>query len=200
MLEPFYRFIRNQQLILILLAVLTGSAASLGAIVFRESIVLIQTVTFGASLEQMSEFIADMPGWQVVLVPTAGGLLVGLMVHYLMPGRRNRGVADVMEAVALRSGSITLREGLGAAAVSAVTIGVGASVGREGPVVHLGATLSSFVATRLRLSRSQAVTLLALAQRGGISSARHVSRELLGCCGLLRAQLGNQPISPRCVA
>ena len=62
MLEPFYRFIRNQQLILILLAVLTGSAASLGAIVFRESIVLIQTVTFGASLEQMSEFIADMPG------------------------------------------------------------------------------------------------------------------------------------------
>jgi len=171
LLEPFYRFIRNQQLILILLAVLTGSAASLGAIVFRESIVLIQTVTFGASLEQMSEFIADMPGWQVVLVPTAGGLLVGLMVHYLMPGRRNRGVADVMEAVALRSGSITLREGLGAAAVSAVTIGVGASVGREGPVVHLGATLSSFVATRLRLSRSQAVTLLGCGVASAVASS-----------------------------
>ena len=141
LLEPVYRFIRNQQLILILLAVLTGSAAAFGAIVFREAVDLIQLATFGASLEQMSGFIDELPDWKIVLVPTAGGLFVGLLVHYLMPGRRNRGVADVMEAAALRSGSITLREGLGAASVSAISIGVGASVGREGPVVHLGATL-----------------------------------------------------------
>ena len=166
-LKPLYRFFRNRQLILILLAIITGSAAALGAIVFREAVVLVQSVTFGAPLEKMSDIIGDLPNWQIVLVPTAGGLFVGLLVHYLMPGRRNRGVSDVMEAAALRSGSITLREGLGAAAVSAVSISVGASVGREGPVVHLGATLSSLVATRLRLSRSQAVTLLGC----GVASA-----------------------------
>ena len=171
LLEPVYRFIRNQQLILILLAVLTGSAAAFGAIVFREAVDLIQLATFGASLEQMSGFIDELPDWQIVLVPTAGGLFVGLLVHYLMPGRRNRGVADVMEAAALRSGSITLREGLGAASVSAISIGVGASVGREGPVVHLGATLSSFVATRLRLSRSQAVTLLGCGVASAVASS-----------------------------
>ncbi|MGZ0246053.1 MAG: chloride channel protein, partial [Alphaproteobacteria bacterium] len=169
--EPVYRFIRNQQLILILLAVLTGSAASFGAIVFREGVELIQTATFGASLEQMSGFIEALPDWQIVLVPTAGGLFVGLMVHYLMPNRRPRGVADVMEAAALRSGAITLREGLGAAAVSIASIGVGASVGREGPVVHLGAALSSFVATRLRLSRSQAVTLLGCGVASAVASS-----------------------------
>ena len=103
----------------------------------------------------------NLPGWQVVTVPTIGGLLIGLFVYYFMPGKRGRGVADVMESVALRSGAISLRAGLGAGwRRSAASIGVGASVGREGPVVHLGATLSSFVATKLRLSRSQAVTLL----------------------------------------
>ena len=126
-LDPIYRFIRNQQLILILLAVICGSAAALGAIVFREAVALAQSGTFGASLEKMSEVIGQLPDWQVVLVPTAGGLLVGLLVHFLMPGRRNRGVADVMEAAALRSGSITLREGFGAAIVSATSISVGAS-------------------------------------------------------------------------
>ena len=60
------------------------------------------------------------------------------------------------ESVAADRGDLT--EGwIGAAAVTA-SIGVGASVGREGPVVHLGVTLSSFVATKLRLSRSQAVS------------------------------------------
>ena len=170
-LEPFHRFIRNQQLILILLAVLTGSAASFGAIVFREVVVLAQTEAYGASLEQMSGFIDVLPDWQIVLVPTLGGLLVGLMVYYLMPAQRPRGVADVMEAAALRSGAITLREGVGAAAVSAASISVGASVGREGPVVHLGAALSSFVATKLRLSRSQAVTLLGCGVASAVASS-----------------------------
>ena len=72
-LEPVYRFIRNQQLILILLAVLTGSAASFGAIVFREAIVIVQSLAFGASLEQMSEFFSTLPDWQIILVPTGAG-------------------------------------------------------------------------------------------------------------------------------
>jgi CIC family chloride channel protein len=167
LIAPFLRFLRNQQLILLVLAVVTGSAAALGAIVFREAIVLIQDVTFGGSLANLSQVVEELPRWHIVAVPTAGGLLIGLFVYYVMPGRRPRGVADVMEAAALRSGAITLREGLGAAAVSAASIGVGASVGREGPVVHLGATLASLVATRLRLTRSQAVTLLGC----GVASA-----------------------------
>ncbi len=171
LIEPFHRFFHNQQLILLLLAIVTGSAAAFGAVVFREAIVLLQTVTFSASLENMSEVIGDLPKWHFLVVPTAGGLLIGLFVQYAMPGRRNRGVADVMEAAALRSGEITLKEGLGAAAVSAASIGVGASVGREGPVVHLGATLSSLVATRLRLSRSQAVTLLGCGVASGVAAS-----------------------------
>lgn len=167
LIEHFQRFIHNQQLILLVLAIVTGSAAALGAIAFRDLVVLVQTGTFGGSLENMSSVIGDLPQWQIVAVPTVGGLLIGLFIHYFMPGRRPRGVADVMEAAALRSGAISLREGIGGAAVNIASIGVGASVGREGPVVHLGAALASIVAKRLRLSRSQAVTLLGC----GVASA-----------------------------
>ena len=166
-----HRIVYNRQVVLILLAIVAGSAAALGAVVFREVVVLVQAGAFGGALETMSAFADDLPKWQLVVVPTLGGLAIGLFVHYLVPGRRNRGVADVMEAAALRSGRITLREGLGAAAVSAASIGVGASVGREGPVVHLGATLSSFIATRLRLSRSQAVTLLGCGVAAGVAAS-----------------------------
>ena len=116
---------------------------------------------FGGSLETMSDF-ADGPA---EMATRRGADVGGAGDRPHRPLRdagsaETGGVADVMEAAALRSGRITLREGLSAAAVSAASIGVGASVGREGPVVHLGAMLSSFIATRLRLSRSQAVTLL----------------------------------------
>ena len=62
-----------------------------------------------------------------------------------MSEQRPHGVADVIEANVLRHGKMRLRDGLGAATVSAASIGVGAiSVGPEGPVVHLAATIASW--------------------------------------------------------
>ena len=66
---------------------------------------------------------------------------------------------------------MSLNEGLGAAFVSAASIGCGASVGREGPIVHLGATLGSYVAKRLQLSPSLAQTLLGCGVAAAIASA-----------------------------
>ncbi len=154
------RLIQNDQLSLLVLAVAIGVAAAYGAIAFRELYLLGQVASFGLGSDTLASHAAGLPGWQIVLAPTAGGLLIGLFVHFVLPDRRTHGVADVMEAVALRSGRIGAREGLGAAVVSAASIGAGASVGREGPVVHLGAALASAVGRRLGLTRSQTVTLL----------------------------------------
>jgi CIC family chloride channel protein len=77
-----------------------------------------------------------------------------------MPGRRPQGVAHVIEANALRGGRMSLTDGIKAAVVSAVSIGSGASVGREGPVVHLGASLGSWASRRLHLGRTSSRTLL----------------------------------------
>ena len=93
-------------------------------------------------------------------MPTIGGLVVGLLVRYFQNGARPHGVADVMEASVLHGGRIPLQEGTVAALGAIVSIGSGASVGREGPVVQIGASLASWVGQRLKLSRALLLTLL----------------------------------------
>ena len=154
------RLRRSNPLILSLLAVVIGVAAGGAAIAFRYAIDLTQRASFGFGGERVASLAAELAWWHLVLVPTAGGLAVGLFVHFLMPQRRPLGVADVIEASAFRGGRMGLGDGLKAAVVSAASIGVGASVGREGPVVHLGASLGGWLATRLNLGRGLSRSLL----------------------------------------
>lgn len=154
------RLRRSNPLILSVLAVVIGVAAGLAAIVFRLAIDLTQRGTFGFGGERVATLAGELAWWHLLLVPAAGGLMIGLFVHYFMPGRRPLGVADVIEASALKGGRMGLADGIKAAAVSAASIGVGASVGREGPVVHLGASLGGWLAARLNLGRGLSRSLL----------------------------------------
>lgn len=154
------RLFRNDQAVLAALALIVGAAAAGGAIAFREAIALAQTVAYGFGHEQVITGVGDLGAWRIVLAPVVGGLIVGLLVRYTMPGQEAQGVAHVMESAALRGGRMPLRTGLMTAAISATSLGFGASTGREGPAVHLGATLGSAVARPLRLSRALSRTLL----------------------------------------
>lgn len=154
------RLSHNDQVILSLLAVVIGILAGLAAIGFRHAIDAVQHLGYGFGGEQMVTLVEALPWWQILLAPMAGGLVIGLFVHFLMPERRPQGVADVIEASALRGGRMSFTLGVKAALVSAVSIGAGASVGREGPVVHLGAALGGWAAKRLHLGRTPSRTLL----------------------------------------
>ena len=154
------RLSRNEQVVLSGLAVATGLTAGLAAIAFRTLIDYVQRFGFGFGGERVATLAADLPWWHLIIVPAAGGLAIGLFVHFFLPGRRPHGVADVIEANALRGGRMSVVVGLKAALVSAGSIGVGASVGREGPVVHLGASLGAWAARRLQLRRAASRTLL----------------------------------------
>lgn len=154
------RFGRNDQVVLSILAVIVGAAAGLAAIAFRDAIGGFQWIAYGFSHERVATGIAAVPWWQRLLAPTVGGLAIGLFIRYLLPGGRPHAVADVMEASALHDARMSLTVGIRIALASAASMGVGASVGREGPVVHLGASLGSWVAKRLHLGRVLARTLL----------------------------------------
>ena len=139
------RVVRHRQMVVFVLGVVLGALAAGAAIAFRHLIGLIQLGAFGFDSERLFSLAQELPWWHILLVPALGGLVVGLFIQFVMPGRAPQGVAQVIEAAALRGGRMDLKAGLGAALASAASIGFGASVGREGPVVHLGASLASWI-------------------------------------------------------
>lgn len=164
-------FMTTRQPTLWVLGLAVGILSGIATIIFRDLIGLIQYIW----LEDMSEFVASAarstPWWVVLCAPAFGGLIVGMLLEHVMPGRRAYGVADVIEARMTNARTITARQGLGSALVSVVSLGFGASSGREGPVVHLGASLASFLADKLHLTGQAQRILLACGVSAAVSAS-----------------------------
>lgn len=186
-------FCRNDQVVLFILAAIIGMAAGYGALGFRLLVAGQQYLLFGNPMDRIFSSAVSLPWWHLILIPTLGGLAIGLFTWLVLPGRLPQGVADVMAASALKSGRMSLREGLAAALVSASSIGCGASVGREGPIVHLGATFASAIAQRLHLSPSLARTLLGCGVAAAIASA--FNAPIAGVFFALEVVIGHYGIS-----
>lgn len=155
------RLARNEHLIMGAMALGIGIAAAYGALVFRIGVGEIQRASFGISLGEFLPDASHLPWWLVIAVPTLGGLFVGAVIKFANGGRRAHSVAHVIEASALRGGRMSLKDGIVSTVIHIASLGVGASTGREGPVVHLGATIGAWLAERLGLDRSHSRTLLA---------------------------------------
>ena len=153
------------------MAVVLGVSAAYGAIGFRYLIGFVQWGAFATDAEQLLGGLKDLPAWRIVLAPVVGGLVVGLFVRYATQDKRPLGVADEIEAAALRGGRMHLTRALQGAFVNAASIGAGASVGREGPVVHLGAAIASWFAKRFNLPRASALTLLGCGVAAAIAAS-----------------------------
>jgi CIC family chloride channel protein len=165
------RFGRKDQIVLSLLAAIIGATVSYAVYFFR---VLIGAVQFGAYGFPEKSGIAGfsaLPWWEILFWPTAAGLLAGLLLKFAMPGGRARGPADVIEANALENAQMGLRTGLLNALVSAISLGAGASAGREGPVVHLGASMASRLARSFGLSPALSRTILGCGVAAAVSAS-----------------------------
>ncbi|MFQ5830817.1 MAG: chloride channel protein [Candidatus Methylomirabilia bacterium] len=153
-------------------AILTGAAlavglgAGVGAVVFRW---LINSVTH-VSFSWLPEAFPGVGRANLILAPAAGGLLVGWLVYRYAREARGHGVPEVMEAVARRGGRIRPIVAVIKSLASALCIGSGGSVGREGPIVQIGSTLGSAAGQVLRLSDDQIRTLVGCGAAGGIAA------------------------------
>lgn len=165
------RIVRNDQLILSILAVFVGAAAGGGVIAIRELIDLIQGLTLGGTSENLISIVFTLPWWQTLFTPAIGGLMVGLFIYYCIPGQKPLSVAKVIEASALQGGRMSFRAGIGAAIASSISIGVGGSVGREGPAIHLGATVGAWFARTLHLTRSLSRALLGCGAAAAVAAS-----------------------------
>lgn len=111
-------------------------------------------------------------GWPGLLLMMGGvGFLIGLGVQKWGVELKGSGIPYVMEAMATRSGRIPLRIVPLKTIATALTIGVGGSVGREGPIVQIGATLGSFVGQLFHVSTKRVRILAACGAAAGISAA-----------------------------
>lgn len=147
-------FWSTKQPLVWLFSLIIGVAVAYTAIIFRHYIGYIQFAWVGETSEIFFDKLADVPLYLRISVPTFGGLLVGLIVYYAAPNKRPEGVADVIGARAKGTAYISLRHGFANIIAAGLTLGIGGSAGREGPIVHFGASLASVLARFINIPPS----------------------------------------------
>ncbi len=152
-----------------ILAIIVGLTGGFGAIGFRYLIDLVQTIAYG-SKGNLLEIAQSLPWYLKIWIPAAGGLIVGPLVYFLAREAKGHGVPEVIESVALRSGIIRKRIVLVKSLASAICIGTGGSVGREGPIVQIGSSIGSTLGQILRVSADRMRTLVGCGAAAGIAA------------------------------
>ncbi len=160
---------RVQTTKLIVLPCITGALTGAATIAFVELINLVQWMAIG-SADLPLRVLPRLSWLHILLVPAIGGLIVGPLVAFLAPEAEGHGVPEVIEAVMLAGGRIRRRVAAVKSLASAITIGSGGSVGREGPVVQIGAAVGSALGQALRLPPEQLKTLAACGAAAGIAA------------------------------
>lgn len=162
----FYRFWSSEVAGTAGLAAVVGAITGLGAVAFIEFISLCQRLFFDGGARAFS----GLSGWYVVLLPILGGLVVGPLIHFLAPEARGHGVPEVMTAMETRGGRIRPVVILVKIVASALTIGSGGSVGREGPIIQIGAAVGSSLGQLLKINRRRLLALVGAGAAGGIAA------------------------------
>ncbi len=151
------------------LGMLVGFLGGLGAVAFRYLIGLFQTLIYGSGSD-LTTIVQGLPWWKVVLGPAIGGAFVGPLVYFLAREAKGHGVPEVINAVARQGGVIRKRVVVVKTLASAICIGSGGSVGREGPIVQIGSALGSTLGQILRLSQGEMRVLVACGAAAGIAA------------------------------
>lgn len=157
--------------VVLLVAVAIGVMGGYGAVGFRWLIDMLKLLFFqGGAGDNLLSYAWSLPWWQRMLIPAAGGLALAPMIKYFARETKGHGVPEVMEAIALRGGKLTPRTMITRALASAITLGSGGSVGREGPIVQIGSALGSTVGQFLHANESRMKTLVGCGAAAGMAA------------------------------
>ncbi len=153
------------------MAVLVGG---LGAGAARALDLLISLITnvcyFGSfSVARVSPAANTLGAWSV-LVPVAGGLVIGAMARWGSPKIRGHGIPEALEAILIGKSRLEARVAVLKPVSSAISIGTGGPFGAEGPIIMTGGALGSLFAQRFHLSSAERKTLLVAGAAAGMSA------------------------------
>jgi len=159
---------------LAILALIVGLVAGLGAVVFRGLIGLIHNLSFFGVWSFAYDANLHTPpspwGIGIILVPVGGALIVAFLVKTFAPEAKGHGVPEVIDAIYYQRGVIRPVVAFIKAVASSLSIGTGAAIGREGPIIQIGAAFGSTVGQYIRMPEWQRTTLIAGGAAGGIAA------------------------------
>ncbi len=108
--------------------------------------------------------------YPIILAPVIGGIVVTALVTNFAPEAKGHGVPEVMDAIYYREGIIRPVVAAVKSLASAFSIGSGAAVGREGPIIQIGASLGSSIGQLITMAPWQRITLVAAGAGAGIAA------------------------------
>jgi CIC family chloride channel protein len=157
-----------------LLAIVVGLVTGLGAVIFRDLIGFIHNVSFLGVFSfdyEANVFTPPSPwGALIILVPVVGGQIVTFLITKFAPEARGHGVPEVMDAIYYKDGMIRPVVAVIKSIASALSIGTGAAVGREGPIIQIGSAIGSTLGQIVRMAPWQRITLVAAGAGAGIAA------------------------------
>jgi chloride channel protein, CIC family len=168
-MQALARYHLNKHILTLLIAAFIGLLSGYGAVLFRLLIKGAQ-YAFYRNTGDILSFAHALPVYIIVGIPCLGGLMVGLIVTFAASEAKGHGVPEVMEAVALRNGRIRKRVAAAKILASAICIGSGGSVGREGPIVQIGSSLGSTAAQIFNVARADQKTMVGCGAAAGIAA------------------------------
>jgi CIC family chloride channel protein len=157
-----------------IIAIAVGIITGFGATLFRALIAIVHNLLFLGHFSAVYDANVYTPaspwGPFVILVPVVGGMGVVTLVKTFAPEARGHGVPEVMDAIFYNEGRIRPVVAIVKSLASALAIGSGSAVGREGPIIQIGASLGSSIGQMIRLEAWQRITLVAAGAGAGIAA------------------------------
>lgn len=166
-LRIMMRLVPNESQRVFLLTLVIGAVCGLVAVLFHLSIIAAE----GYLIDPAAEGQIAGWAWMTVLVPAGGGLLSGILLYFVFPGSRGSGIPQVKVAYEIKGGRLPFRDAIGKFLVGVMQIGSGASLGREGPTVHICAGVASFFGRTAALSQINLRRILPVGVAAGIAAA-----------------------------
>ena len=158
-------------LVLVPMATIVGA---IGAVVARGLVSLIGLVTNLVYYHRLSQTMvspaANQLGAWGILVPVAGGLVIGLMARFGSEKIRGHGIPEAIEAILIGQSRMEARVAVLKPIASAIAIGTGGPFGAEGPIIMTGGAFGSLFAQAFHLTASERKTLLVAGAAAGMSA------------------------------
>src|SRR4051812_19361941 len=106
----------------------------------------------------------------LLLVPTAGGLIIGLMARYGSEKIRGHGIPEALESILMRGSRVEPKLAVLKPTSAAISIGSGGPFGAEGPIIMTGGAFGSLIAQSFPLPAAERKTLLVAGATAGMAA------------------------------